>query len=128
MPPERFQPKNDKRGANDCRPEHYLQGDERLILARGQPGQLLLYEIQFVHDLFKVVAGLGRLAEGEAFRVEVIGHVPITKFGVVNDRFTATPQAERRHPRNRGSATSAKRPGPRSRRLGDQPGREQPAD
>ena len=33
-----------------------------------------LYEIQLVHNLSEVVAGLGRLAEGEAFGVEV-GHV-----------------------------------------------------
>jgi hypothetical protein len=69
MPPERFQPKNDERGADDCRPEHYLQGDKRLISARWQPGQLLLYKIQLVHDLREVIAGLGGLPEGEALGI-----------------------------------------------------------
>ena len=72
------------------RPEHYLQGDKRLIPARREPGQLLLHEIQLVHNLGEVIAGLGGLAEGEAFGVEVIGHAPSTNPGVVNGRFTAS--------------------------------------
>ena len=39
MPPERFEPKNDECGANDCRPEHYAKLGERLIPARREPGQ-----------------------------------------------------------------------------------------
>ena len=69
MPPERFQPKNAERGADDCRLEHYLQRNKRLIPARRQAGQLLLNEIQLVPDLREVIAGLGGLAEGGAFEI-----------------------------------------------------------
>jgi hypothetical protein len=71
MPPERFQPKNDEHGAEDCRPEHYLQGDKRLIPTRREPGQLHFQKIQLVHDLREIIAGLGGLAEGEAVGIEV---------------------------------------------------------
>jgi len=57
-------------------PKHYLQGDKRLIPARREPGQLLLHEIQLVHNLGEVIAGLGGLAEGEAFGIEV-GHAAL---------------------------------------------------
>jgi len=36
-------------------------------------GQMRLHEIQRVHDLSEVIAGLGGLAEGEAVGIE-IGH------------------------------------------------------
>ena len=82
MPPERFQPKNDKRGAEDCRAEHYLQGDKRLIPARREPGQLLLNEIKFPHHLGIGLSRLIGLAEGKAGGVEV-GHVAC--LGLVRD-------------------------------------------
>ena len=67
--------------------------------------------IQLVHDLREVIAGLGGLAEGEAFGIEVIGHAPITNLSVANGRFTASAQAERRHGGTRLRATHAKRTG-----------------
>ena len=66
MPPECFQPKDDERGGDDCRPEHYLQWDKRLIPAGREPGQLVLHELQLVHDLRDVVAGLRGLTEAKA--------------------------------------------------------------
>jgi len=36
--PEHFQPKDDDRGAHDCRPEYCPQGDKRLIPARREAG------------------------------------------------------------------------------------------
>ena len=50
-----------------------------------------LQEIQLVHHLGEVIAGLGGLAEGEVLGIEVIGHGPITNPDVVNDRFTVSP-------------------------------------
>ena len=76
MPPEHLQPKDDERGAEGCRPEHYAKRGKRLIPARREPGQLLLHEIQLVHNLGEVIAGLGGLAEGEAFGIEV-GHAAL---------------------------------------------------
>ena len=66
MPPEHLQPKDDERGAEGCRPEHYAKRGKRLIPARREASQQLLNEIELVHDLGEVVAGLGGLAEGEA--------------------------------------------------------------
>ena len=80
MPPKDFQPKNDETGAEDCRPEHCAQGHKRLIPPRREPGDQLLDEVQLVHDLGEVVAGLGGLAEGEALGVE-IGHVACFALG-----------------------------------------------
>ena len=80
MPPERFQPKNVESGAHDCRPEHYLLGDKRLIPARREAGDQFLNEVQLVHDLSEVVAGLGGLAESEALGIEV-GHVACVGVG-----------------------------------------------
>ena len=74
MSPEDLDPADDERGAEDCRLEHYAKRGERLILARRQPGQLALHELQRVHDLSEVIAGLGGLAESEALGIEV-GHV-----------------------------------------------------
>ena len=48
-----------------------------MIPARREASQQLLNEIELVHDLGEVVAGLGGLAEGEAFGVEV-GHTALT--------------------------------------------------
>ena len=77
MPPKGFQPKDDDGGAEDCRAEDYAQGHERLISMGRKPGDQLLDELQFVHDLREVVAGLGGLAEGEALGFEVVvGHSP----------------------------------------------------
>jgi len=79
----------------------------RLILARRKPDDQLLDEIQLVHHLGEVVAGLGRLTEGEALGIKVTGHVRIINRGVVNGRFTASapsraltlPEPEDRDPR-----------------------------
>ena len=68
---------------------------------------MLLHEIELVHDLGEVVAGLGGLAEGEAFGIEVIGHAPIANSDVVNDRFTVSPPKLR--------AAAAETGGPRIR-------------
>jgi hypothetical protein len=73
MPPERLGPKNDKPGGDDCRAENYAERGERLIQPCRKSGQMRLHEIQLVHDLSEVVAGLGGLAEGEAVGIE-IGH------------------------------------------------------
>ena len=59
MPPEHFQPKDDERGAEGCRPEHYVKRGKRLIPARREASQQLLNKVQLVHDLSEVVAGLG---------------------------------------------------------------------
>jgi hypothetical protein len=48
MPPERLQPKNNKRGGQDRTAKHYPKGSEGLIPARRQPRQLRLHEIQLV--------------------------------------------------------------------------------
>jgi len=69
MPPKDFQPKNDDGGAEDCRAEDYAQGHERLISMGRKPGDQLLDELQFVHDLREVVAGLGSFAKCEALGV-----------------------------------------------------------
>ena len=69
MPPEHFQPKDDERGAEDCRSEDDAKLDERLIPARWKRCQLPFHKIQLVHDLSEVVAGLGSLAEGEALGI-----------------------------------------------------------
>ena len=55
-------------------PNIIFRGTKRLIPARGEPGQLHPQKLQLVHDLCEVVAGLGGLAEGETFGIEV-GHV-----------------------------------------------------
>jgi len=73
MPPERLEPKKDKPGGDDCRAENYAERGERLIPPCRKSGQLRLHEIQLVHDLSEVIAGLGGLAEGRAVGIE-IGH------------------------------------------------------
>ena len=73
MPPERLEPKKDEPGGHDCRAENYAERGERLIPPCRKSGQLRLHEIQLVHDLSEVIAGLGGLAEGEAVGIE-IGH------------------------------------------------------
>ena len=42
-----------------------------MIPAGGEPGQLRLHEIELVHDLREVIAGLGSLAKGQPFGIEV---------------------------------------------------------
>jgi hypothetical protein len=74
MTPEHFQPKNDERGAENGRAEHCAEGDKRLIPARRDAGDQFLDKIQLVHHLGEIIAGLSRLAEGEALGIE-IGHV-----------------------------------------------------
>ena len=69
---------------------------------------MLLHEIELVHDLGEVVAGLGGLAEGEAFGIEVIGHAPIANSDVVNNRQPT--KAESRRRRNRRTAIRASSP------------------
>ena len=73
MPPERPEPKKDKPGGDDCRTQNYAERSERLIPPCQKSGQMRLHEIQRVHDLSEVIAGLGGLAEGEAVGIE-IGH------------------------------------------------------
>ena len=73
MPPERLEPKKDEPGGDDCRAENYAERGERLIPLCRKSGQLRLHEIQLVHDLSEVIAGLGGLAEGRAVGIE-IGH------------------------------------------------------
>ena len=68
MPPEHLQPKDDERGAEGCRPEHYAKRGKRLIPARREASQQLLNKVQLVHDLSEVVAGLGSLPKGESAR------------------------------------------------------------
>ena len=65
MSPKCLDPADHERGAQDCRPEHYAKRCKRLIAARREASQQLLNEVQLVHDLSEVVAGLGTLAEGE---------------------------------------------------------------
>ena len=43
-----------------------IQWHKRLIPSRRDAGDQVLHEVQLVHDLSEVVAGLGGLAEGEA--------------------------------------------------------------
>lgn len=73
IPPERLGPKNDKPGGDDCRGENYAERGERLIQSCRKSGQMRPHQIQLVHDLSEVIAGLGCLAEGEAVGIE-IGH------------------------------------------------------
>ena len=81
MPPEHFQPKNNERGAHDRRPEHYFQWHKCLIPARREPGDQFLHELQLVHHLGEIIAGLGSLSEGEALGIE-IGHVDCIAVGI----------------------------------------------
>ena len=73
MPPKRLESKNDKPGGDDCRAENHAERGERLIPTCRKSGQMRLHEIQLVHDLSEVIAGLGGLAEGEAVGID-IGH------------------------------------------------------
>src|SRR6516225_622587 len=91
MPPKDLQPKNNKRGGQDRTAKHYPKGSEGLIPARREPGQLLLDEIQLVHDLGEVIASLGGLAEGEALGVEV-GHTALTGSGLASTFLPSGPQ------------------------------------
>jgi len=74
VPPEDLEPKDNERGAEDCRPDHCLHWDKHLIPARRNAGDQLFDEIRLVHDLRKVITRLGGLPKGEALEVE-IGHV-----------------------------------------------------
>ena len=81
MPPKDFEPADNERGAEDCRPEHYAKRGKRLIPARREASQLRLSELQLVHDLSEVVAGLGSLTKGEAVGID-LGHVACAAVGM----------------------------------------------
>jgi hypothetical protein len=110
MPPEQLDPADHEGGGQDSRPEHYAKRGKRLIPARQEASQQLLNELQLVHDLSEVVAGLSGLAEGEALGVEVIGDGPITNPDVVNDRFTVSPPTLSADAAKRRSETRASSP------------------
>ena len=88
--PEQLDPADHERSAENGRPEHYLHGDKSLIPACRYAGDQFLNEVQFLHYLREVVAGLSGLAESEVLGIEVVGHVRIINRGVVNNRFTAS--------------------------------------
>jgi len=71
MTPEQLDPADYQCSAKDRRPEHYAKRGKRLIPARREASDQFLNEVQLVHHLGEVVAGLGGLAEGEALGIEV---------------------------------------------------------
>jgi len=67
--PERLDPPDHERGAENCRSQHYAKWGKRVIPARWKRCQPRLHELQLVHDLREIIAGLGSLAKGEALGV-----------------------------------------------------------
>ena len=58
-----------------------------MIPAGGEPGQLRLHEIELVHDLREVIAGLGSLAKGQPFGIEV-PDTALTRVRLANSSLT----------------------------------------
>jgi hypothetical protein len=104
-------------------PNIIFHRDKRLIPTCREPGDQLLNELQLVHHLREVVAGLGGLAKGEALGIEVIRHALIINRAVVNNRYTVSPPKLRADVAETGGPRPALRPGLGLGKLGEQPRR-----